>query len=302
MNIRTLDLNLLRVFSAINLERNISAAARRENLSQPAISNALARLRRSLNDPLFVKGATGMEPTALAMQLVQPVNEALSILKNCLERPDDFDPRHSTRCFKLLMSDAGESSILPALMCSIARLDTRVSFEVVRLPHDLYAEALQSGMADLAFGNLPFLKKSFERHNLFEDPYCVILREGHPLLDKSLTLSTFAGSEHVSVATGAADTLVERYLSKHRLRRRIKLKVSHYHVAVDVVAASDLLATVPRIIASAATGVRMLPLPMKVPTANVQMVWHTMHMDPANQWLRSIIATLDLGDPSAASV
>jgi DNA-binding transcriptional LysR family regulator len=301
MNIRTLDLNLLRVFAAINLERNISAAARRENLSQPAISNALARLRRSLNDPLFVKGAGGMEPTALAKQLVQPVNEALTILKNCLEMPDDFDPQHSTRSFKLLMSDAGESSILPALMRSIACLNTRVGFEVARLPHDQYAEALQTGTADLAIGNLPFLKKGFERHHLFEDPYCVIMRKGHPLLDRTLTQAVFASSEHVSVATGNADTMVDSYLSKHRMRRSIKLKVSHYHVAVDVVAASDLLATVPRIIASAATGVCMLPLPMKVQSAAVQMVWHSMHIDPANQWLRGIVAGLDLGAAAAVA-
>lgn len=295
MNIRTLDLNLLRAFAAIYLERNVSAAARRENLSQPAMSNALTRLRRSFDDELFVKTPAGMEPTARARQLMQPISDSLNILRQGLGQAPVFDPRQASRSFKLLMSDAGESSILPALMRHIRDVSAQVSFEVVKLPHEAYAEALQTGAADLAIGNLPFLKAGFERAHLFDDPYSVILREGHPLLKRRLSLAAFTDAEHVAVATGKADALVDRQLSKNRQKRHIKLKVSHYHVAVDVVAGSDLIATVPQMIAAAAKGVTVQPLPMKVEAASVLMVWHTiMQQDPANQWLRNTVAKLDL--------
>ncbi len=298
MNIRTLDLNLLRAFAAIYLERNVSAAARRESLSQPAMSNALTRLRRGFDDELFIKTPQGMEPTALARQLIRPVNEALTILKNGLESRQQFDPQTADRCFKLLMSDAGESSMLPSLMRRLGSSAPRISFEVVKLPHDKYAETLQAGTVDLAIGNLPFLKSGFERCHLFDDPYCVIVRKDHPLLLKPLTLADFANSGHVAVATGKADALVDQHLSKRRLKRNVRLTVSHYHVAVDVVAGSDLLATVPQMIASAAKGVGVQVLPIKLPSAAVLMVWHSVvHQDAANQWLRSTISRQFLAQP-----
>jgi DNA-binding transcriptional LysR family regulator len=295
MNIRTLDLNLLRVFAAIHQERNVSLAARRESLSQPAMSNALARLRRSFDDALFVKIAGRMEPTALAQQLIEPVREALGILQAGLATRTRFDPRQTARHFKLLMSDAGESAILPALVRQVTESQALASFEVVKLPHEAYAQTLQSGGADLAIGNLPFLRKGFEQAALFEDPYCAILRRGHALDGRRLGLAAFAAAEHVAVATGSADTLVERQLAKHRLKRKVRLKVSHYHVAADVVARSDLVATVPRLVAPAGGDVVALPLPLKVPPAAVKMVWHAVaDGDPGHQWLRGLLAGLDL--------
>ena len=294
MNLRTLDLNLLRAFAAIHLERNVSLAARRENLSQPAMSNALARLRRSFDDALFVKLGARMEPTARANQLIQPVMQALALLETGIEGPAHFDPQRDTRCFKLLMSDAGESAILPDLVQRV--VDTSASavrFEVVKLPHEAYAQALQSGQADVAIGHLPFLRAGFEREALFEDAYRVILREGHPLQGRRLSLAAFAAAQHVAIATGSADLTVERQLARHRLVRSVKLKVSHYHVAVDVVARSDLLATVPQLIAAQARGVIALPLPLNVKPVAVQLVWHTIASgDPGHRWLRGLLAQL----------
>jgi DNA-binding transcriptional LysR family regulator len=139
------------------------------------------------------------------------------------------------------------------------------------------------------------------RH-LFDDAYCIVMRTGHPLLKKRLDPATFVSFQHVAISTGIADTLVDRQLSKLRMKRSIKLKVSHYHVAVDVVAGSDLLATVPWMIGSAAKGVRMLPPPMKVTPAEVRMVWHAIvRRDPAIQWLLSALAGLDLHTTIAAA-
>jgi DNA-binding transcriptional LysR family regulator len=295
MNIRTLDLNLLRVFAAIYSERNVSLAAQRESLSQPAMSNALARLRRSFDDALFVKTGGRMEPTAVARRLMPPVQEALALLTAGLSERARFDPTQSERTFKLLMSDAGESAVLPALVRKVSAMSALAAFEVVKLPHEDYAAVLQNGGADLATGNLPFLRSGFERTPLFDDPYCVVLRRGHALEGRRLGLSAFAAAGHVAVSTGSADALVERQLAKHRLKRRVRLKVSHYHVAVDVVARSDLIATVPRMVAPAGDEITVHPLPLKVEPASVQMVWHAVAQgDPGHQWLRQLLSSLDL--------
>jgi DNA-binding transcriptional LysR family regulator len=295
VNLRTLDLNLLRVFAAIYVERNVSLAARREHLSQPAMSNALSRLRRSFDDVLFVKIGSRMEPTERASQLAQPVLEALALLEAHIDNPGQFDPRHSARTFKLLMSDAGESAILPSLVKrAFESSDTVVRFEVVKLPHEAYATALQTGQADMAIGNLPFLKGGFERQALFDDPYCVIARDGHPLQGRRLNPSAFAQAQHVAIATGSADLLVDRHLARLRLQRSVRLQVSNYHVAADIVARSDLLATVPRMIASQAHGITILPHPLNVAAATVQMVWHAIaDADPGNRWLRDMLSGLD---------
>jgi DNA-binding transcriptional LysR family regulator len=270
-------------------------AARRENLSQPAMSNALGRLRRSFDDALFVKVAGRMEPTALARQINQPVQEALGILSQALTGRAAFDPTQTARTFKLLMSDAGESAVLPALVRKVTATSALAGFEVVKLPHDDYAAALHNGGADLAIGNLPFLRSGFGRLPLFDDPYCVILRRGHPLEGRRLGLPAFAAAHHVAVATGSADALVDRQLAKHRLKRPVRLKVSNYHVAVDVVARSDLIATVPRMVASVGDEVVALPLPLKVAPASVHMVWHALaDGDPGHQWLRRLLSGLDL--------
>jgi len=300
MNLRTLDLNLLRVFAAIYVERNVSLAARREHLSQPAMSNALSRLRRSFDDALFVKVGNRMEPTERANQLARPVLEALALLEPHIEAPGGFDSQHSVRTFKLLMSDAGESALLPALVKRVSGSSAAaVRFEVVKLPHEAYAMALQTGQADLAIGNLPFLRGGFRHQALFDDPYCVIVREGHPLQGRRLTPATFARAQHVAIATGSADMLVDRHLTRLKLKRGVRLQVSNYHVAADIVSQSDLVATVPHRIAALAHGIATLPHPLKVPAAAVQVVWHSIaDADSGNRWLRDVLTGLETGpDP-----
>lgn len=295
MNIQTFDLNLLRAFASVYQQRNVSRAATAAGLSQPAMSNALVRLRRSCGEPLFVRTNRGMEPTPLAEQMIGPVRQALDILAACLEQPAGFEPERSERTFKLLMSDAGESVVLPALIAKLHGLAPRTRVEAMRLPHDEYASAMQQGHVDLALGNLPFLKSGFFQQRLFRDPYCCIVRSSHPELKTKLTLARYLAADHVSVSAGNADALVERELSRRRRSRDVKLKVTHYHVAVDIVRTTDLIATVPTNAARAALDVTMLPLPFKVAPAEVRQFWHRRaHQDPANQWLRALMASLEL--------
>ncbi len=293
MNIKTFDLNLLRVFAAIYAERNVSRAAGAAGLSQPAMSNALLRLRKACSDALFVRTAGGMEPTALAEELIGPVRQALAILQHTLEKPHGFDPRESERTFKILMSDAGETIVLPRLIAAVLREAPQVRIEALRRPNEQYSQLLQSGEVDLAIGNLAFLKSGFYQQRLFGDPYCCLVRKRHPSIGRDFSLRQFLEAQHVSVATGNADDLVERALAKMRAKRKVILRVTHYHVAADVVERSNLIATVPRNAARNARGVQILPVPLKIPAAVVRQFWHRRaHKDPASQWLRGTLAGL----------
>ncbi|MFC6280816.1 MULTISPECIES: LysR family transcriptional regulator [Polaromonas] len=292
MNINTFDLNLLRVFSAIYTERNVSRAALKLGMTQPAISNALIRLRRSCDDPLFVRTSRAMEPTSTATEMFPPIKQVLSILKESFDQPSKFDPLTSQRRFKLLMSDAGETVILAKLMAALYLQAPRVEVEAVQMPHSSYAQALEDGSVDLAFGNLPFLKAGFYQQKLFSDPYLCIASKHHPLVKKkSLKLSDFLSAPHILVTSGNADALVEQALTKKRVKRNIPLRLSNYHVAVEIVSKTGLLATVPLKVVTPA--VQALALPFSIQPAEVRQFWHRRaHHDVANKWLRNLLALM----------
>jgi len=299
MNINTFDLNLLRVFSAIYGERNVSRAALRVGITQPAISNALLRLRKTCGDPLFVRTSAGMEPTALAEELHGPVDQALSILRASFEQPTRFDPTTSERAFRLLMSDAGESAILPRLMAEPQALAPGISIEVLQIPHGDYARVLEEGGADLAFGNLPFLKGSFFQQRLFSDPYFCIANHQHPRVKAGqLTLADYLRCAHIQVSAGNADALVEQALTQKKKHRSIQLRLGNYHVAGEIVSKTPLLATVPLKVVT--DKVQAVPLPFRIPQAEVRQFWHRRaHHDPANQWLRGVLAKMFDAKPKA---
>ncbi|HDR9471955.1 MULTISPECIES: LysR family transcriptional regulator [Burkholderiaceae] len=293
MNINTLDLNLLRVFIALYRERNVSRAAGSIGLTQPAMSNALLRLRRSCNDELFVRTNQGMKPTALAERLADPVRESLALLSNAFESPFEFTPASSSRVFRLLMSDAGEAIVLPLLINTIAKAAPEVRVEAMQIPHELYASMLESGSADLAVGNLPFLKSGFFQQRLFDDEYCCITRKRHRRATQELTIDDYLQFEHIRVSSGNAESLVDNELARQRMRRKIALVVTHYHTAAEVVAKTDLVAIVPRNFVADPGKFRLQRLPLDIAHAEVRQFWHRkVNQDPGNRWLRQAIAGL----------
>lgn len=291
MNTSRFDLNLLRVFAAIHATRSVSAAARVIGLTQPAMSNALRRLREQCDDPLFVRSGGVMEPTALAVAMAQPLQEALRTIESCLARSTGFEPSTSRQKFRLLGSDVGERVVLPRLMPVLKAVAPGVRIEAGQIPPAEYAQSLRSGSADLVIGNIAFLQSGFYQRHLFEDSYVCIVREGHPVTARRFTLARYLALDHVVSKTGSADRLVEEVLAKRQRRRRVMLEISHYYGCAAVVAQSDLIATVPRNAVTGLAGLRQLPLPFDIPAARVRQFWHRRaHKDPANQWLRSLVA------------
>ena len=298
MNIQTFDLNLLLAFDALLRERNVTRAGARIGLSQPSMSNALTRLRKLCDDPLFVRTRAGMEPTPLAQKLAGPVQQGLETLKIGLEQPFGFDPAKSARTFRLVMSDIAEITVLPRLMAALKQAAPEVNIVATQVPRERFRSVLENGEADLALGNLPELKSGFYQQRLFQDHYVCLARRDHPDIGERLSLRQYLQGSHVQVSTSVGDTMIDRELTKRGLQRRIALQVPHFLVVTVNVMSCDLLVTIPYTVVSllrAMERVKVMKLPFRIPDANVRQFWHQRyHHDPANRWLRRLIAEVFL--------
>jgi len=302
-----LDLNLLLVFDALMRDGNLTRAGYRFGLSQPAMSHALAKLRKRTGDALFVRVPHGMDPTPYALEIAPMVDEALRLLRGAMEGVRNFDPSTCERTFQILMSDIGELQYLPMLMARLAEVAPQANIRVLQMPRESYQEAFLTGEADLAIGFLPALKAGFYQQRLFEDSYVCLVRSDHPRIRRKITMAQFTQESHVliepagsrfSTATPqtSTTTLIERYLADRGLSRRIALRVPHFMVVPEIVKTTNLIASVPSALKSylgSMPHIRMLPLPFEVPRFEVKQFWHQRnHNDVANRWLRGLIAEM----------
>jgi DNA-binding transcriptional LysR family regulator len=206
MNIKDLDLNLLRLFDAVWRTRSVSRAAETLDLSQPAASQGLARLRALLGDALFVRSGGGVAPTPRAERLAQAVQSALATLEEALNESEVFDPLQARKTFRMHLSDIGESRFLPELMATLRREAPGTRLEAAPLPHDEIAAALDSGRIDIAIGYLPIVADT-QRLPLLSDRYIVLLREGHPFAAQWRTSAGRQGSRDMRSASEGLEAL-----------------------------------------------------------------------------------------------
>lgn len=293
-----LDLNLLLLFQRLHETKSVSRAAEGLGLTQPAASNALARLRRALGDPLFVPTPSGMLPTPRAQQLAAPVAEALALLQGALAPRHRFAPAATAREFRVGMSDIGEIYFLPRLMERLAAEAPGVTLSTVRDTAVDLKPALVQGEIDLAIGLLPQLRGGFHQRELFAQRYVCLLRRGHPLLGggrRRLTLEAFAGAEHLGVlAAGTGHSKIDALLERSGIRRNVRLTVPHFVAIGHILAVTDLIATVPERLAQRLAEPFDLVVtehPARLPQAPIKVFWHArMHHDAGNAWLRQLIA------------
>jgi len=297
MNVRDLDLNLLRVFDAVLSERGVTPAAARLGLTQPAVSNALARLRALFGDALFVRTAAGMDATPFARGVAEPVRQALALLESALAHGPGFEPATSTRAFRFYMSDLGQVEFLPPLVERVQRAAPGVRLEAVAADLEHIGDALGTGALDLAVGFLPALGPPVARRALFRDPYVCLMRAGHPAGGKKLTMKRFAEAAHVLVTyRGGGHRVIEEALERSGVARRIALRVPHFTVVPMVLARTDLILTLPARVARVYErqgGFKSLPPPVVMPPAEVAVHWHErFEADPGNRWLRDQVIEL----------
>jgi DNA-binding transcriptional LysR family regulator len=297
MNVQDIDLNLLRVFDAVLRERGVTPAAARLGLTQPAVSNALARLRALFGDALFVRTPGGMDATPFARGVAEPVRQALALLESALAHGPGFEPATSTRAFRFYMSDLGQVEFLPALVERVQRAAPGVRLEAVAADPEHIGDALGAGALDLAVGFLPALGPPVERRALFRDPYVCLMRADHPAVGRKLTRKQFVEASHVLVTyRGGGHRVIEEALERAGVARRIALRVPHFTVVPMVLERTDLILTLPARVARVFERrgrFKSLPPPVPMPVAEVAVHWHErFEADPGNRWLREQVVQL----------
>ncbi len=292
MHIKDIDLNLLRLFDAVYRTRNVSRAAEMLDLTQPAASQGLTRLRLLIKDPLFVRAGGGVQPTPKADRLADAVRSALATLEQALNESALFEPLQSRKVFRIHMSDIGEARFLPELMVALRRLAPGVRIETTPLAGGDIAAGLDSGRIDFAFGFLPTVKDT-QRVQLLRDRYIVLLREGHPFTRPRRSGQGLLDALHQLVRTHS-DTL--RILQMLQLEDRLRLTTEHFMVLPSIVKATDLAVVMPRNIAqifAADSGYTIIEPPFPLRDFTVSLHWSKrFEADPGNRWLRGVIEEL----------
>ena len=297
MELKDIDLNLLVVFQQLLVDRRVSKVAENLGLSQPGVSNALARLRKLTDDPLFLRTPKGMEPTPFAQQLAEPTARALQVIHSALNQRATFDPATSKRAFTVGMTDIGEIYFLPKLMKELARIAPNVSLSTVRNTAVNLQDEMEAGHVSLAIGLLPQLKAGYFQRRLFKQNYVCMFRRGHPLDKRTISLDAFSAAEHVVViSAGTGHGQADELLVRRKVLRKVVLTVPHYVAVGHILHDSDLVATVPERLAQALVGpfgLAYVRHPAKLPEIAISLFWHgRYHKDPAIAWLRSLIIRL----------
>jgi len=297
MDLREIDLNLLIVFNQLLLDRSVSTSAEKLGLTQPAVSNALKRLRTVLKDELFLRTSRGMEPTPYALHLAEPVIYALNALQTAFTTRDSFEPQTSTRNFQLAMTDIGEMYFIPPLMVALSTLAPNVRVSTVRPNAGNLREDMESGTVDLALGLLPHLQAGFFQRRLFRHRYVCVFRKSHPVAKSPMTLEQFAELDHVGVAaasTGHAE--VDGLLERAGIKRKMRLMLPHFIAVGHVLQTTDLIATLPERFAQRCEspfGLVTSPHPARLPDIAINLFWHAKaNRDPANMWIRQLFVDL----------
>jgi DNA-binding transcriptional LysR family regulator len=308
VSLRTLDLNLLKVFDVIMSERSLTRAAEQLALTQPAVSNALRRLREALGDDLLVRKGRALEPTPRAEALWPAVRGCLQQLQASLA-PPSFDPASATSTFVLTMADATAAEMMPGLLGIITAQAPLVSLRVVPLTTRDPRQLLEDGHADLAVGHFPAVladltarnqagdTAGFLHHRLFSGDYVCVMRKGHPLAREPLTLQRFCAARHMLVSfSGRPYGFIDEALAALDQRRQVVLTVNQFFTAGKVVAQSDVLTVLPRHfvgVTGFAQDLVLRELPFPVPPIQVDALWHLRKDgDRAHTWLRGQIAQL----------
>lgn len=288
-----IDLNLFVVFDAIYCEGNITKAASALNLSQPAVSHALGKLRNNFDDALFVRKGNEMRPTAVAKNVIADVREALHQLQVCLVQSRQFEPLTSRKHFTLSLHGLLEATYLPLLMQSLSNESPHINLQSSRRVRRSDLEnKLACGDIDLAIDTLLPVSENILHTQIEQDKMVVVARNNHPALDKQLDIATYLAQDHVLVSSRSTGPGLEDFeLSRLGFHRKIALRCQHAFSACRIITSNDMLLTLPQssaIMYSQLLNISIHTLPVDIPRTDVHLYWHiNVDKDPANKWLRN---------------
>lgn len=294
-NVSGIDLNLLKALSALLETGSVSKAANLANLSQPAMSRALSRLQQTMKDPLLVRSGRGMVLTPRGEALRDPVRDALSQVSRVF-KPQVFDPSKADNRFRIMAPDYLAQTILPPVIAQVFNIAPKVQIEIENLSATGITEMCE-GKISLGFGVVndgPELV-NVAAQALFQDRQICLMRKNHPLAKKSMSLNGYAAASHALLSiTGKGGGRIDDILKEHDLARTIALRVTHFLTISAVIAPTDLIITVPELLARQVMTdeLAVVPLPkaLQTPPFTVSQIWHERFTaDPAHQWLRRMI-------------
>jgi DNA-binding transcriptional LysR family regulator len=288
-----MDLNLLRVFDAVMTERHVGRAAEKVARSQPAVSNAISRLRSKLDDPLFIRAPNGVTPTPKAEELWREIGPAIDALRASTEK-QRFDPGKVVGQLHIACTDFESTLLLSQILRTLKK--SAPAINVIFIPGSATASqaALQNSNADIALGFLPASNSAIRSRILFEDSFCVAMHKKNPLARKQIELRNYVKADHLLVSPpGDRRGVVDEILAARGLSRRIALVINHFHLIPDALAASDLLATASEKLMShfgPASGLVLRPPPLTLPPIQIGMYWHRRSdADQRLSWLRKLL-------------
>ncbi|MFV0476368.1 MAG: LysR family transcriptional regulator [Parahaliea sp.] len=293
MRLNKVDLNLFVVFDVIYRERNLTRSAEVLCVTPSAVSNALARLRKSFNDELFVRTPRAMVPTPVAENIIGRVREALQLLNSSVLEGDHFDPASSKRRFRLSMNDVMESILLGPLMDELEHQAPGMIIESYQTRRREIGLALASGQLELAIDIAEAADVNCCYTPLFEEHYVCLVRKDHPAIGRKLSLKQYLELGHIHVSSRRQGPgFVDIELNRLGLQRKIQLRLRHYLVAPEIVERTNLALTVSSHWAKK-TNLKVLELPFKFPPGKSHLLWHkSADDDRANRWLREHIIDL----------
>ena len=292
VDLRRIDLNLLVALNALLEEKNVTRAADRLGMSQPAASRALGRLRALFSDALLVDGPGGYMLSARAEEIRPALRRTLADIGEMLEA-SSFDPADATGHVRLLMPDFYAAVLAPKLLARLAREAPALDLDILA-PGPAAIETLENDAADAAVGLIDEAPAGIRRRKLFEDGFVTLMRAEHPAAGRTLTLERYLRLDHVVVSvTGVGPAPVDEMLSAMGRTRRVKMRVPNFFSAVEIAARFDLVVTLPASLARTASGMGrfvLLPPPVDPGRFAISLVWHARHQDaPRHVWLRRTI-------------
>jgi DNA-binding transcriptional LysR family regulator len=290
MNLRSIDLNLLPVFEAVYVERSLTRAGEVLHVTQPAVSNALARLRAAFGDPLFIRAGRGVVPTPAAQTLIGPVREALTRLRAGLDPAAAFDPKTSQRVFNIAARDTSSSAILPVLMKRLQQAAPEVRLQCVTVERQDIPLELAAGRLDFAIDLAALTRPDLNSAPLIRDRWVCVLRRDHPRAKRRLTLQAFVSLNHIVASSRRTGrTIVDEALSRVGERIKPLIRLQHYQPAFHIVMSSDLALVAPLSLAKR-YDVAIRELPFDTPSLDLLLFWRPdTGEEPAIRWLRDEI-------------
>lgn len=304
MNLHRIDLNLLVYLDALLRERNVTQAAQQLNLSQPAMSNGLRRLRALFDDPLLVRTSEGMTPTERALELEPLVREALSQIDRAVQPRSEFRPAEAQGVFRIMASDYAESTLLPRVLGTLRHDAPGITLDIMT-PSDVSFLDVERGKVDMVINRFDSMPQSFHQLPLWNDSFSCLLSPTHPLLD-NFTLDAYLQADHVwvsktgmGVGVGVDPDDVQRLgwvdaaLARLGKKRQIRVFTRHYQAAMTLAEENDLIVTLPTRAAMLKRAnprlVRRDP-PLEIPPLELKMAWSPLlQHNPGNRWLRQLI-------------